>query len=72
MRRPPVAAASFFFFIAALASAQKPDCSIRPPRGTSQEDLTRMAKVTSKDAEARAVASVAPEKVTSIDRKSVV
>jgi uncharacterized protein (TIGR02246 family) len=66
MRRPPIAAASFFFAVAALANAQKPDCSIRPPRGTSQEDLARMAKVSSKDAEARAVASVAPNKVTSI------
>jgi uncharacterized protein (TIGR02246 family) len=66
MRRPPIAAASFFFFVAALASAQKPDCSIRPPRGTSQEELSRMANVTSKDAEARAIASVAPDKVTSI------
>ena len=66
MRRPPIAAASFFFLAGAVASAQKPDCSIRPPRGTSQEDLSRMAKVTSKDAEARAVASVAPDKVTSI------
>jgi uncharacterized protein (TIGR02246 family) len=66
MRRPPIAAASFFFFAAALANAQKPDCSLRPPRGASHEDLSRMAKVTSKDAEARAVASVAPEKVTSI------
>ena len=36
------------------------------PAGTSQEDLQRMAKVTSKDAEARAIASVAPEKVTSV------
>ncbi|MGE5715825.1 MAG: SgcJ/EcaC family oxidoreductase [Acidobacteriota bacterium] len=66
MRRPPIAAASSLFFVAALASAQKPDCSIRPPRGTSQEDLARMARVSSKDAEARAIASVAPEKVTSV------
>ena len=66
MRRPPIAAASFFLFAAALANAQKPDCSLRPPRGASHEDLSRMAKVTSKDAEASAVASVAPEKVTSI------
>jgi uncharacterized protein (TIGR02246 family) len=65
MRRPPILAAGLLF-LAALANAQKPDCTIRPPRGTSQEDLARMAKVTSKDAEARAVASVAPLKVTSI------
>ncbi len=66
MGRRPIAAASFFFFVAAFANAQKPDCSIRPPRGTSQEDLSRMAKVTSNDAEARAIASVAPERVTSV------
>ena len=66
MRRPLIAAASFFFLAGAVANAQKPDCSIRPPRGTSQEDLSRMAKVTSKDAEARAIASVAPQKVTSV------
>jgi uncharacterized protein (TIGR02246 family) len=66
MGRRPIAAASFFFFVAALANAQKPDCSIRPPRGASHEDLSRMAKVTSKDAEARAIASVAPERVTSV------
>jgi uncharacterized protein (TIGR02246 family) len=66
MRRPPIAAAGFFFLAAALASAQKPDCSIRPPRGSSPEELSRLAKVSSRDAEARAVASVAPDKVTSI------
>ena len=66
MRRPGIAAASLFFLAGAVASAQKPDCSIRPPRGTSQEDLARMAKVTSQDAEARAIASVAPERVTSV------
>ena len=65
MRRP-IVAISFLFLAASLATAQKPDCSIRPPRGASHEDLSRMAKMTSKDAEARAVASVAPEKVTSI------
>lgn len=67
MTRTPTAAICFsLFFAAALASAQKPDCSIRPPRGASHEDLSRLAKVTSKDAEARAIASVAPERVTSI------
>ena len=66
MRRQHVTAAGLLFFVATLANAQKPDCSIRPARGTSHEDLSRMAKVTSKDAEARAIASVAPEKVTSI------
>jgi len=66
MRRPPIAAASFLLFFAAFARAQKPDCAIRPPRGTSPEALSRMARVSAKDAEARAVASVAPDTVTSI------
>jgi len=66
MRRPPIAAAGTLLFLAALARAQKPDCSIRPPRGTSPEELSRMAKVSAKDAEARAVASVAPDTVASI------
>jgi uncharacterized protein (TIGR02246 family) len=67
MSRTPAAAICFALFLAAaLANAQKPDCSIRPPRGASHEELSRLAKVTSKDAEARAVASVAPERVTSI------
>jgi uncharacterized protein (TIGR02246 family) len=66
MGRRPVATVSFLFLAATLARAQKPDCSIRPPRGTSHDDLSRMAKVTPKDAEARAIESVAPEKVTSV------
>src|SRR5450830_1203241 len=66
MRPPLTAALGLILLVAPFANAQKPDCSVRPPRGTSQEELSRMAKVTSKDAEARAIASVAPEKVTSI------
>jgi len=66
MRPPLTAALGLILLVAPFANAQKPDCSVRPPRGTSQEDLSRMAKVTSKDAEARAIASVAPDKVTSI------
>ena len=65
MRRP-LFAASLFSLTAALAAAQKPDCSIRPPRGTSPEDLSHMAKLSSRDAEARAIASVSPQKVASV------
>ncbi len=60
------AAVTFLLLAAASAVAQKPDCTIRPPRGTSQEDLARMARLSPKDAEARAIASVAPERVTSV------
>jgi uncharacterized protein (TIGR02246 family) len=66
MRRPPIVAASFFFLVAPFANAQKPECSIRPARGTGHAELVSMTRVTSKDAEARAVASVAPDKVSSI------
>ena len=44
----------------------KPECSIRPPRGTLPDDLARMAKISAAEAERRAVASVAPLKVGSI------
>jgi uncharacterized protein (TIGR02246 family) len=67
MRHTPTAAICFSLFLAApLASAQKPDCSIRPPRGTGQSELRSLAKISSKDAEARAVLSVAPNKVNAI------
>jgi len=66
MRRPLTAAAAFCLIAPALANAQKPECSIRPARGTSQAELASMARVTSKDAEARAIASVAPNKVNSV------
>jgi hypothetical protein len=45
---------------------EKPPCSIRPPRGASGEELARMAKLTRREAEAKATASVAPAKVSSI------
>jgi len=67
MRHTPTAAICFsLFFAALLATAQKPECSIRPPRGTGQADLRSLAKISSKDAEARAVLSVAPDKVNAI------
>src|ERR1035437_6110811 len=67
MHHTPTAAICFSLFLAApLASAQKPDCSIRPARGTGQAELRSLAKISSKDAEARAVLSVAPNKVNAI------
>lgn len=41
-------------------------CSIRPPRGSSQEELARLAKIRPVEAERRALASVAPLKVSSV------
>lgn len=41
-------------------------CSIRPPRGSSQEELTRLARIRPVEAERRALASVAPLKVSSV------
>lgn len=61
---------SLLFVLAALLPApvfaQKPECSVRAPRGASEADLRRLAKVSVKDAEAKAVASVAPDRVNSI------
>ncbi len=51
---------------ASVPAGTKPECSIRPPRGTSPEELARMAKITAEEAERRAVASVAPQKVGSV------
>lgn len=67
MRRTPTAAICFsFFLVAPFANAQKPECSIRPARGTGHDELRRLARITSKDAETRAVLSVAPNKVNAI------
>jgi uncharacterized protein (TIGR02246 family) len=52
--------------LGAPAAAQKPECSVKAPRGASEADLRRLAKVDVKDAEAKAVASVAPDRVNSI------
>lgn len=70
MRRPLIAA-SLALLVAPFASAQKPECSIRPARGTSQAELVSMARVTSQDAQARAIASVAPNKVVSVIESGV-
>jgi hypothetical protein len=48
------------------AAIRRTDCSIRPPRGASAEELAGLAKISLADAEKRAAASVAPEKVTSV------
>lgn len=70
MRRPLIAA-SLALLVAPFAGAQKPECSIRPARGTSQAELVSMARVTSQDAQARAIASVAPNKVVSVIESGV-
>jgi hypothetical protein len=44
----------------------KAECSIRPPRGTVPAELRALAKVSGMDAEKKAVASVAPAKVSSV------
>lgn len=51
---------------ASVPTGAKPECSIRPPRGTSPDELARMAKISSAEAERRAVASVAPLKISSV------
>ena len=66
MRRTTAAICFLLFLAAPLATAQKPECSIRPPRNTDQAELRRLAKMSSKDAEARAVLSVAPNKVNAV------
>ena len=67
MRPTPTEAICFSLFLAAASgTAQTPECSIRPPRGTGQAELRGLARISSKDAEARAVASVAPNKVNGV------
>lgn len=51
---------------AAPLPGSKAECSIRPPRGTGAAELRAMAKVSGMDAEKKAVASVAPAKVSSV------
>jgi uncharacterized protein (TIGR02246 family) len=65
MRRGSLSAIAALL-LAFPALAQKPECSIRAPRGASEADLRRLPRVAAKDAEAKAVASVAPDKVNSI------
>ncbi len=52
--------------MAAPAGSAKPECSIRPPRGTKPAEFAAMAKISAAEAERRAVASVAPQRVTSV------
>lgn len=66
MRRHPFATLPVLLVLAAPAPAQKPECSIRAPRGASEADLRRLAKVSVKDAETKAVTSVAPDRVNSV------
>jgi uncharacterized protein (TIGR02246 family) len=70
MRRPLIAA-SLALLAAPFAYAQKPECSIHPARGASHDELVSMVRVTSQDAEARAIASVAPNKVVSVIESGV-
>jgi hypothetical protein len=50
----------------AAPAGAKPECSIRPPRGTAPAELRRMAKITLADASARATAAVAPKRVSGV------
>jgi hypothetical protein len=52
--------------VPAAASGVKPECSIRPPKGTPGAELAAMAKITGTVAGERAGASVAPKKVSSV------
>jgi uncharacterized protein (TIGR02246 family) len=63
----PAAALAFVLLLAGpIALAQKPDCSIRPPRGAGRDELMSLVRITPKDAEARAVLSAAPDKVNAV------
>lgn len=66
MRRVPFPVLAAVLALAAPAIAEKPECSIKAPRGATEADLKRLVKVDVKDAEAKAVASVAPDRVNSI------
>jgi len=46
--------------------APRPECSIRPPRGTQPAELSRMARITQRDAEKRAAAAIAPKRASSV------
>jgi hypothetical protein len=49
----------------APAPAGMAECSVRPPRGTRTEEYSRLARITQRDAQARAMAAVAPARPTS-------
>jgi hypothetical protein len=50
----------------ASAPGVRPECSLRPPSGLSSSELKRLAKITLAEAGRRAVASAAPQRVTSV------
>lgn len=66
MRRVSPSALAVLLVLSVPAPAQKPECSVKAPRGASEAELRRLTKVSVKDAEAKAIASVAPDKVNSI------
>jgi uncharacterized protein (TIGR02246 family) len=70
MRRVPravfAAFAALSFVAAAPARGQKAECSVKAPRGASEAELRRLAKVSERDAETKAVTSVAPDHVNSV------
>ncbi|MEO8053883.1 MAG: SgcJ/EcaC family oxidoreductase [Acidobacteriota bacterium] len=66
MRRTSLFALAVLLVLCVPALAQKPECSIKAPRGASEAELRRLTKVSVKEAEAKAIASVAPDKVNSI------
>ncbi|MBK9062674.1 MAG: SgcJ/EcaC family oxidoreductase [Acidobacteria bacterium] len=66
MCRVPLSALAVLLVLCVPALAQKPECSIKAPRGASEAELRRLTKVSVKEAEAKAIASVAPDKVNSI------
>ncbi|HEY3350547.1 MAG TPA: SgcJ/EcaC family oxidoreductase [Thermoanaerobaculia bacterium] len=66
MRRVPFPVLAAVLVLATPAIAEKPECSIKAPRGATEADLRRLVKVPVKEAEAKAIASVAPDKVNSI------
>jgi len=66
MRRVSPSAVAVLLVLSVPAPAQKPECSIKAPRGASEAELRRLTKVSVKDAEAKAIASVGPDKVNSI------
>jgi hypothetical protein len=63
---PTTAAAASPASPAAAAPAGMSQCSLRPPKGTSQDDLSRLARVSREDAVNRATAFVAPGRPTSV------
>lgn len=66
MCRVSSSALAVLLVLSVPAPAQKPECSVKAPRGASEAELRRLTKVSVKEAEAKAIASVAPDKVNSI------